>query len=124
MLEKLKKKSITLRYLRSNKIPDVEHKLNFRFVLLDDAKEMLEQEINWLVKECQKYQRYCVENGVKEDRKEEKISEMRGWIKKTKKLLNAIKFNIEHPSKNRDIVGGLELGLIDDLLRKSKAEKH
>jgi len=45
--------------------------------------------------------------------------DMVDWIVKAKKLLNAIKFNVEHPSKNRDVIGGLEIGLIDDLLNEN-----
>jgi len=41
------------------------------------------------------------------------------WIDKAKKVFQSIKFNIEHPSKDRDVVGGLELGLIDDLLNEN-----
>lgn len=43
------------------------------------------------------------------------------WIDKAKKIFEAIKFNIDHPSKNRDIIGGLELGLIDDLLNENRS---
>ena len=36
---------MTLKHLRSNRIPDVKHKLNFKFILLDDAKEILKRSI-------------------------------------------------------------------------------
>lgn len=40
------------------------------------------------------------------------------WIEDATKLLKAIKFNHEHPSHQRAIIGGHEIELIDKLLKE------
>ena len=42
------------------------------------------------------------------------------WINKAVRLLRAIRFNAEHPSPQREIIGGNELDLVNMLLKEAE----